>query len=162
RRPFLPADRMAGRAPHADPRPRRPVGHRAGARRRAGGRGDRARRRSRSTHPCAHALADARRGRCHDFHRRPLRAPLPQPLDDLAGDWGFELVLEGAMEDEEFVLAGVPARPTLARTRALMLGAADATLFADGRYAHRCRNLSATRPALSLHVYGGTLDRYRS
>lgn len=84
------------------------------------------------------------------------------PIHDHAGLWGIELVLDGALEVEEFALGGDLDRPLLTRTRALMLGAGDAAVFTGRRYAHRCRNLSATRPALSLHVYGGVLDRYRA
>ena len=71
-------------------------------------------------------------------------------------------MLDGALEVEEFALGGDPDAPALAPTRRLMLGAGDAATFSGRRYAHRCRNLSATRPALSLHVYGGELDRYRA
>lgn len=84
------------------------------------------------------------------------------PLHDHAGLWGIELVLDGVLEVEEFALGGDPERPLLVRTRTLMLGAGDAAVFAGPDYAHRCRNLSAKRPALSLHVYGGELDRYRA
>ncbi|WP_300620584.1 cysteine dioxygenase family protein [Dokdonella sp.] len=84
------------------------------------------------------------------------------PIHDHAGLWGLELVLDGALEVEEFALAGDSVLPRLARSRALMLGVGDSACFTGEQYAHRCRNLSAARPALSLHVYGGTLDRYRS
>jgi len=50
----------------------------------------------------------------------------------------------------------------LSAQRTLMLGTGDAAVFSGRRYAHRCRNLSSTRPALSLHVYGGVLDRYHA
>lgn len=84
------------------------------------------------------------------------------PIHDHAGLWGIELVLDGVLEVEEFALDGEPARPELTPTRTLMLGAGDAAVFTGRQYAHRCRNLSATRPALSLHVYGGELERYHA
>ncbi|MBO9664659.1 cysteine dioxygenase family protein [Dokdonella sp.] len=84
------------------------------------------------------------------------------PIHDHAGLWGIELVLDGVLEVEEFALGGDLDQPTLTPTRTLMLGAGDAATFTGRRYAHRCRNLSVTRPALSLHVYGGALDRYRA
>lgn len=84
------------------------------------------------------------------------------PIHDHAGLWGIELVLDGALEVEEFRVEDEHERPRLAPERTLLLGAGDAACFTDHRYAHRCRNLSATRPALSLHVYGGMLDRYRT
>ena len=43
-----------------------------------------------------------------------------------------------------------------------LLGIGDHTTFTEEDYAHRCRNLSAQRPTLSLHVYGGVLERYRA
>ncbi|MFC4820862.1 cysteine dioxygenase [Dokdonella ginsengisoli] len=83
-------------------------------------------------------------------------------IHDHAGLWGIELVLDGVLEVEEFTLGGDFERPVLTRARTLMLGAGDAAVFTGRHYAHRCRNLSATRPALSLHVYGGELDRYQA
>jgi predicted metal-dependent enzyme (double-stranded beta helix superfamily) len=82
------------------------------------------------------------------------------PIHDHAGLWGIELVLDGALEVEEYATGSDLAAPQLVRQRALMLGVGDAAVFTGRRYAHRCRNLSSTRPALSLHVYGGVLDRY--
>lgn len=84
------------------------------------------------------------------------------PIHDHAGLWGIELVLDGALEVEEFALGGDLEQPTLTPSRALMLGVGDAAVFTGRRYAHRCKNLSSTRPAQSLHVYGGVLDRYHA
>jgi hypothetical protein len=84
------------------------------------------------------------------------------PIHDHAGLWGIELVLDGVLEVEEFALAGGLEQPVLSPARTLMLGAGDAAVFTGRHYAHRCRNLSATRPALSLHVYGGELERYHA
>lgn len=81
---------------------------------------------------------------------------------DHAGLWGIELVVDGALEVDEFVRIGDPARPALARTRSLYLGIGDAAVFSGDAYVHRCRNLSTTRAAVSLHVYGGILDVYRA
>ncbi|MEP7041739.1 MAG: cysteine dioxygenase family protein [Dokdonella sp.] len=84
------------------------------------------------------------------------------PIHDHAGLWGIELVLDGALEVEEFAIGGELDQPQLSAQRALLLGTGDAAVFTGRRYAHRCRNLSSTRPALSLHVYGGVLDRYHA
>jgi predicted metal-dependent enzyme (double-stranded beta helix superfamily) len=84
------------------------------------------------------------------------------PIHDHADLWGVELVLDGVLEVEEFALGGNLDQPSPAHTRTLMLGVGDAAVFSSRRYAHRCRNLSSTRPALSLHVYGGVLDRYHT
>jgi predicted metal-dependent enzyme (double-stranded beta helix superfamily) len=84
------------------------------------------------------------------------------PIHDHDGLWGIELVLDGALEVQEFTIAGSPDAPRPTHTRSLMLGIGDAAVFTHRRYAHRCRNLSSTRAALSLHVYGGMLDRYRT
>ncbi|MET0225986.1 MAG: cysteine dioxygenase family protein [Dokdonella sp.] len=84
------------------------------------------------------------------------------PIHDHAGLWGIELVLDGALAVEEFALGGELEQPHLSAQRTLMLGTGDAAVFSGRRYAHRCRNLSSTRPALSLHVYGGVLDRYHA
>jgi predicted metal-dependent enzyme (double-stranded beta helix superfamily) len=84
------------------------------------------------------------------------------PIHDHDGLWGIELVLDGALEVQEFTIAGDPDAPRPTHTRSLMLGIGDAAVFTHRRYAHRCRNLSSMRAALSLHVYGGDLDRYRT
>jgi predicted metal-dependent enzyme (double-stranded beta helix superfamily) len=84
------------------------------------------------------------------------------PIHDHDGLWGIELVLDGALEVQEFTIAGEPDAPRPTHARSLMLGIGDAAVFTHRRYAHRCRNLSSTRAALSLHVYGGVLDRYRT
>ncbi|MBS0583711.1 MAG: cysteine dioxygenase family protein [Proteobacteria bacterium] len=84
------------------------------------------------------------------------------PLHDHAGLWGIELVLDGALQVEEYFSDGDAEQPALQPHRSLMLGSGDAAVFIDPAYVHRCRNLSAQQPALSLHVYGGELDRYQS
>lgn len=84
------------------------------------------------------------------------------PLHDHAGLWGIELVLDGALQVDEFYSDGDPSEPALQAQRSLLLGCGDAAVFTDPAYVHRCRNLSATQPALSLHVYGGVLHEYQS
>jgi len=79
---------------------------------------------------------------------------------DHAGLAGIELVIDGALQVDEFVRVGDGAQLALARS--LYLGIGDAAVFAGDAYIHRCRNLSTTRAALSLHVYGGALDAYQA
>jgi predicted metal-dependent enzyme (double-stranded beta helix superfamily) len=82
------------------------------------------------------------------------------PLHDHDGLWGAEIVLEGALAVDEYHArekAGA-AVPVFERTQ--LLGIGDATVFADRDYVHSCRNLSDALPALSLHIYGGSLDRF--
>lgn len=83
------------------------------------------------------------------------------PVHDHSRLWGIELVLDGALEVREFVASPEPPIE-LQFTRSVMLGAGDATTFLDPGYAHSCRNLSDSKPALSLHVYGGMLEDFHS
>lgn len=83
------------------------------------------------------------------------------PIHDHAGLWGLELVLDGVLEVEAFSLTLQPS-PRLAPRDCTVLGIGDHAAFSGTDYAHRCRNLSAQQPALSLHIYGGALDAYRS
>ncbi|MEW9570412.1 cysteine dioxygenase family protein [Rhodanobacter sp. Si-c] len=83
------------------------------------------------------------------------------PIHDHAGLWGLELVLDGALEVEAFSLSLQPAPRLVPRDQA-MLGIGDHAAFSGADYAHCCRNLSSQQPALSLHIYGGALDAYRS
>jgi hypothetical protein len=84
------------------------------------------------------------------------------PIHDHAGLWGIELVLDGVLEVEAFALSLQQPAPRLVAGDRTMLGVGDHAAFSGTGYAHRCRNLSAQQPALSLHVYGGGLDAYRS
>lgn len=84
------------------------------------------------------------------------------PLHDHDGLWGIELVLEGALVIEEFRKDDSIGEARLEHERTLILGIGDATSFTRPDYVHACRNLSAQRAALSLHVYGGELDTYSS
>ena len=83
------------------------------------------------------------------------------PLHDHSQLWGIELVLDGALEVREF-MSVESSTIDLQPTRSVLLGAGDATVFIDPGYVHSCRNLSDTKSALSLHVYGGMLDDYRA
>ena len=82
------------------------------------------------------------------------------PLHDHDGLWGVEVVLDGAIAIEEFTRVGTAGFPALEHRRTLILGIGDATSFSGGDYVHSCRNLSAQREALTLHVYGGVLEAY--
>lgn len=84
------------------------------------------------------------------------------PIHDHAGLWGLELVLDGALEVEAFSLSLQQPAPQLVPRDHAMLGIGDHAAFSGADYAHRCRNLSTQKPALSLHIYGGALDAYRS
>jgi hypothetical protein len=87
----------------------------------------------------------------------PGHATLPH---DHGGFWGIEVVLDGALHVEEFVREGMPQSPKLTKSNAIYLGIGDAAVFTSPRYVHRCRNLSNAAPTLTLHIYGGTLERY--
>lgn len=87
----------------------------------------------------------------------PGHATLPH---DHGGLWGIEVVLDGALQVEEYLRGGSETAPTLAKERSLYLGIGDAAAFESPRYVHRCRNLSNASPTLTLHVYGGVLERY--
>lgn len=83
------------------------------------------------------------------------------PIHDHDGLWGMEFVLDGVLEVESFQL--LPQPPIhLERDHCQVVGVGDHVAFSQADYAHRCRNLSRNRQALSLHVYGGELNRYRS
>jgi predicted metal-dependent enzyme (double-stranded beta helix superfamily) len=83
------------------------------------------------------------------------------PVHDHAGLWGLELTLVGALEVQSW-----QRDPATGDLRALgrdWLGPADGTWFeGDQNHVHRCRNLSQHDMALTLHVYGGDLSRYRT
>jgi predicted metal-dependent enzyme (double-stranded beta helix superfamily) len=80
------------------------------------------------------------------------------PLHDHAGLWGLELTLVGALEVQSW-----RRDPDSGDLRALgrdWLGPGDSTWFeGDQNHLHRCRNLSQHETALTLHVYGGELNR---
>jgi hypothetical protein len=83
------------------------------------------------------------------------------PIHDHDGLWGMEFVLDGVLEVESFQLSTQPALH-LEHGHTLVMGVGDHVAFSDADYAHRCRNLSMRQQALSLHIYGGELNAYRS
>lgn len=87
----------------------------------------------------------------------PGHATLPH---DHGGMWGIEIVLDGTLHVDEFARAGSDDAPSLSKVRSLYLGIGDAAVFTSPRYVHRCRNLSNTAATLTLHVYGGVLEKY--
>jgi hypothetical protein len=82
------------------------------------------------------------------------------PLHDHDGLWGIELVLDGALTVNEYRARQRDGATRLTSERSLLLGIGDAAAFCGVDYVHSCRNLSADRRALSLHVYGGVLAQY--
>jgi predicted metal-dependent enzyme (double-stranded beta helix superfamily) len=83
------------------------------------------------------------------------------PVHDHDGLWGMEIMLDGVLEVEAFDLS-LAAHPHLVSRGTSVIGIGDHLAFSDADYAHRCRNLSSNRAAVSLHIYGGALDSYRS
>lgn len=83
------------------------------------------------------------------------------PIHDHAGLWGIELVLQGSLGVEDYHLIGDAAQPHFVRTTVLGQGESCSFLGAQG-HAHRCTNLSARHPAITLHIYGGMLETYRN
>jgi hypothetical protein len=81
-------------------------------------------------------------------------------LHDHGALWGVDVVVEGALEVESWTLG--PDGPLAGSNRRTWLGPGDAVWFErEDAYAHRCRNLSATQPLLTLNVLGGELDQVR-
>jgi predicted metal-dependent enzyme (double-stranded beta helix superfamily) len=83
------------------------------------------------------------------------------PVHDHDGLWGIDVVLDGVLEVEAYALPHDDT-PQAMPAGSRILGVGDVLTFPGDGYAHRCRNLSERQPALSLHVYGGELSRYRS
>lgn len=83
------------------------------------------------------------------------------PIHDHDGLWGLELVLDGVLQVDSFHLSEDPSI-VLSAEDSIVAGVGDHVLFTDTSYAHQCRNFSQHRMALSLHVYGGELNSYRS
>lgn len=83
------------------------------------------------------------------------------PVHDHDGLWGIDVVLDGVLEVQGFSLPQ-PDAPRRSPSDSRVLGVGDYLHFPGTGYAHRCRNLSMRQPALSLHVYGGELRRYRT
>ncbi|WP_157971320.1 cysteine dioxygenase family protein [Dyella sp. C9] len=83
------------------------------------------------------------------------------PIHDHQGLWGLEYVLDGVLEVQSYELLPSPAIHLEPR-ETIVAGVGDYLTFSTSDYAHRCRNFSKSRQALTLHVYGGSLDSYRS
>ena len=83
------------------------------------------------------------------------------PIHDHDGLWGLEFILDGALQVDAFHVSENPAI-SLESIDTTVAGIGDHVLFTQAGYAHRCRNLSRNSMALSLHVYGGELNSYRS
>jgi predicted metal-dependent enzyme (double-stranded beta helix superfamily) len=86
------------------------------------------------------------------------------PVHDHAGLWGIEWVLQGAMSVDDFELVeggDGNVQPRFVGTTLLEEGQSCAFLGTRG-HAHRCSNLSARRPTITLHLYGGLLEMYRN
>lgn len=83
------------------------------------------------------------------------------PIHDHAGLWGLELVLDGVLEVETYAISPQPTPHLVFRGKSV-LGIGDRACFSGADHAHRCRNFSSQQPALTLHVYGGLLNAYRS
>lgn len=85
-------------------------------------------------------------------------------IHDHAGLWGIEMVLQGALGVEDYELVADERgemQPRFVGSTVLEEGQSCAFLGTQG-HAHRCTNLSARRPAVTLHVYGGLLETYRN
>jgi predicted metal-dependent enzyme (double-stranded beta helix superfamily) len=82
-------------------------------------------------------------------------------IHDHAGLWGIEMVLQGALAVDDFEVYAGSGEPRFVGSTVLQEGESCAFLGSGG-HAHRCTNPSPRRPAISLHVYGGLLDHYRT
>lgn len=82
------------------------------------------------------------------------------PVNSMSGDYGMELVLQGSLEVQEYAI-GAESEPPSQR-KITWLGESDALWFERSEnLAHRCRNLSSQHWAITLHLHGGALPRYR-
>lgn len=82
-------------------------------------------------------------------------------IHDHAGLWGIEMVLQGTLAVDDYELDAISGQPRFTGTTVLDEGDSCAFLGTHG-HAHRCANASARRPAVTLHLYGGLLDSYRT
>jgi predicted metal-dependent enzyme (double-stranded beta helix superfamily) len=85
------------------------------------------------------------------------------PIHDHDGLWGIEWVLQGALSVDDYELApDANGRPQPRFVATTVLDEGQSCAFLGTRsHAHCCCNLSARRPAITLHLYGGLLGRYR-
>ncbi|MHC1479412.1 cysteine dioxygenase [Frateuria aurantia] len=101
------------------------------------------------------------------YRRLPLLGPRARDYDLLLIGWppghhtaihdhqgleGFELMLDGQLIVESYVIDTAPRLSLLPLNRT-MLEAGQAEHFGGNTHAHRCINPSATEPALTLHIY---------
>ena len=86
------------------------------------------------------------------------------PIHDHAGLWGIEMVLQGTLAVDDYAFesdSGASAELRFVGTTLLQEGESCAFLGTAG-HAHRCMNPLSRRPAVTLHVYGGLLETYRT
>lgn len=86
------------------------------------------------------------------------------PIHDHAGLWGIEMVLQGSLSVEDYELVADGRGGSQARFvgTTLLEERQASTFLGTAGHAHRCANLSARRPAVTLHVYGGLLEAYHN
>ena len=82
-------------------------------------------------------------------------------IHDHAGLWGIEMVLQGALAVDDFEIDPRSGKPRFTGSTVLQEGESCAFVGSAG-HAHRCVNPSPRRPTVTLHVYGGLLDHYRT
>ncbi len=82
------------------------------------------------------------------------------PIHDHGGLWGIECMLDGVLEVVSYALNEADCAHPVEHDQQL-LGIGDHVAFDGTGHAHQCRNTSLDRAALSLHVYGGDLQRFR-
>jgi len=82
------------------------------------------------------------------------------PVNSMSGDYGLELVVQGSLEVQHYTIGPEGEPPT--QRKIDWLGEGDALWFERAeRLAHRCRNLSSQNWAITLHLHGGPLPKYR-
>jgi predicted metal-dependent enzyme (double-stranded beta helix superfamily) len=82
------------------------------------------------------------------------------PVNSMNGDYGMELVLQGSLQVQEYEIGAEGESPSQRKLN--WLGQGDSLWFErSDTLAHRCRNLSSQHWAITLHVHGGALPRYK-
>lgn len=79
------------------------------------------------------------------------------PIHDHQGLEGFELMLDGRLKVESYVVDASP-KLVLQPLNQTLLTPGQAEHFGGGSHAHRCSNPSVSEPALSLHIYARHLN----
>jgi len=86
-------------------------------------------------------------------------------IHDHAGLWGIEYVLQGTLDIEDYEVAigddDDAVQPRFVGGSTLREGDSCAFEGVQG-HAHRCSNPSSRLATVTLHLYGGLLDRYRA